>query len=339
MLLALERRDLDRQLGGHGEVAQVDAAVAREVGAVREIGVLADGIVLPAACGLDRVASPDPRRPVEVEHVATARAHRLLEDEVPVHEHAHALRERAERPVQVVPAALDESDGGVREVVDGPTQEVGIGHEVGVEDRQVVTAGLRQRSREGAGLVARAIGPVDVADVEAAASELCDLAGGDLDRVVRAVVEDLYLQLVSGPVQRADGLEQPLDDEALVEERELDRDDGFRAEPLPRLLVFAGAPVVPEDQEGAVRHHRGHDREEGVVHRQEEVLGEGHDGGVREGRPARAPPRGSGRRGGDRTASPAGRQGGRAGRQVPSPPWKARCRVPRSAADWTSSVA
>ena len=72
MLLAPVGAEAHRQLGGRLEAAQVPGAPPGEEGAVGDVEVLGQRVVLPAA-GLDqRSTAPHPGRAVEVEPVAAA---------------------------------------------------------------------------------------------------------------------------------------------------------------------------------------------------------------------------------------------------------------------------
>jgi hypothetical protein len=68
-------------------------------------------------------------------------------------------------------------------VVDGLAEEVGLRHEVGVEDRQELAAGLRDAGGERAGLVAATVRAVEVDDVVA--------PGAELSAILRAAISRL----------------------------------------------------------------------------------------------------------------------------------------------------
>ena len=84
---------------------------------------------------------------------------------------------------------------------------------------------------EGSGFIAVAVCAVDVVDrlwgkaVEAGGVALDDGAG-NLGGLVGGVVEDLDFKAVAGVVEAAAGFEQAMDDELLVEDGELDGDEG-----------------------------------------------------------------------------------------------------------------
>ncbi len=83
-LLGLEGGHLDGKLGRALHILQVDETPAFELGAIAEVGILGQGVMLPAAGLVDGLAPPDAGGAVEVEKDAAARAGPVLENEVPV---------------------------------------------------------------------------------------------------------------------------------------------------------------------------------------------------------------------------------------------------------------
>ena len=140
MLLALEGVHLHRQFGRRHVVGQEDELPALQLGAVAEVEVLGERVVLPAAAVDDRLAPPDAGGAVEVEEAAAAVAAAVLEHEVPVEEDRLDLREQRVVLVEVAPARLHHRHLVVGEVVDGLLQEVGPRDEVGVEDGDELAA-------------------------------------------------------------------------------------------------------------------------------------------------------------------------------------------------------
>ena len=205
LLLRLEGVHLDRQLGGGDEVRQVHEPPAPQLRPVGEVEVLGEGVVLPAPRVRDHRAAPDARGAVEVEEAAGAAARPVLHDEVPVeHDRLHFGEQRVVA-VDVAPARLDHPDLRVGEVAEGLLEDVGRGHEVGVEDEDELAGGGAQAGVEGARLVAGAVGAVQVVDVEAELAVVLDGAARDRGRLVGRVVEDLDLE----PVLRDSGSRRP----------------------------------------------------------------------------------------------------------------------------------
>jgi len=80
-LLGFEGGHLDGDFGGALNVLEVFEFPAEDLGAIAEVGVLGEGVVLPAAGLVDDAAAPDAGGAVEVEEEAGAGARAVLEDE------------------------------------------------------------------------------------------------------------------------------------------------------------------------------------------------------------------------------------------------------------------
>ncbi len=157
------------------------------------------------------------------------------------------------------------------------------GDEVGVEDGDELASSNFEAFVEGSGLVAVAVGAVEVDDGlgrhagEAAGVALDDLAG-DLAGFVGGVVEDLDFEAVARVVDAADGFDEALDDELLVEDGELDGDEGELAfgEPCGRLAPPGGFLLIPHVEPDelvamdSVEGEDDHDDEVGNQHRRVE---------------------------------------------------------------------
>src|SRR5208337_3688071 len=83
-LLRFESGHLNRQLGGTFDILQVNKLPAFELGAIREIGVLGQRIVLPASGFVDGGSAPHAGGAVKVEEQSGAGAAGMLEHEVTV---------------------------------------------------------------------------------------------------------------------------------------------------------------------------------------------------------------------------------------------------------------
>src|SRR5262249_14158131 len=97
----------------------------------------------------------------------------------------------------------DAADLLVGEVLDGVVEDVARGDEVGVEDGDELAGGDLEAGGEGAGLVAFAVGAVDVLDGVALGGPLVDGALGDVGGMVGGVVKDRDLEAVEGVVDVA----------------------------------------------------------------------------------------------------------------------------------------
>ena len=163
-LLGFEGGHLDGELGGALDVLEVFELPAYELGAVAEVGVFGEGVVLPAAGGGDGLAAPHAGGAVEVEEDAGAAAAAVLEDEMAVEEDGFDLGEEAVVAVEVGPAGLDHADFGLGEVVDDLHDPLAGRDEVGVEDGDELAFGDFEAFVEGSGFVAVAVGAVEVND-------------------------------------------------------------------------------------------------------------------------------------------------------------------------------
>src|SRR4029453_1002877 len=130
-----------RQLRRADEVLQVHEPPPAHLRAVGEVEVLGERVVLPASRVFDRRAPPHAGGAVEVEEAAGTAASSVLEDEMAVEKHGLPLREEGVLAVDVAPAHLNEADLRVLELADRLLQDVGGGHEVGVEDEHELAGG------------------------------------------------------------------------------------------------------------------------------------------------------------------------------------------------------
>jgi hypothetical protein len=83
------------------------------------------------------------------------------------HQRAHPCEEGLVT-VEVAPAPLHHADLRILKVRDQAPQKIGVGQEVGVEHREQLALGGRQTGVERAGLVANAVGAVQVDHVQSA---------------------------------------------------------------------------------------------------------------------------------------------------------------------------
>ena len=83
----------------------------------------------------------------------------------------------------------------------GSAQEVGLGHEVGVEDRDQLAGGALHRVAKGSCLVAIAFLSVEVRNIKALRPGFGDCLCHQGRRFISGVIEDLDLEQFSGVVQ------------------------------------------------------------------------------------------------------------------------------------------
>lgn len=166
VLLAFEAVHINRKLGGSIDVVKEDEAPAFELGAVAEIHVLGEGVVIPTACVGDGGFAPDASGAVESEEASAAVARGLFELHVAVEEHGLDAGEDVVGAIEMLPARLNEADFVVGEVVDGFLEDVWVRDEIGVEDEEVFSFGELGAVLESSCFEAGAVGAVNVIDIK-----------------------------------------------------------------------------------------------------------------------------------------------------------------------------
>src|SRR6185503_14189311 len=103
--------------GRRDEIGEEVEAPATQLGAVAQVEVFRQRVVLPAARIDDGGPAPDARRSVEVEEVPGAVPAAVLEDEVAIEQDRLYPREQRVLLVDVAPARLDHTDLRVGEMM------------------------------------------------------------------------------------------------------------------------------------------------------------------------------------------------------------------------------
>jgi len=249
MLLRFERVHLDRHFGG---AIRSDRKTNRQPPAARdtEIEIFGERIVLPAAGLIDRHATPDAGRPVEVEEPPAAIAAAVLEHEVSVEENRLNLGQQGIVLVDVAPARLHHADVRLAEMGHEPRQEITRRDEVGVEDAdELPTRALEAASSAPALYPRRSVRCRYLMSTPSAAkAKTPHRELRNTPRLVGRVVQHLDLQTLARVLDPADGLDQSVGDVHFVEERQLDRDE--------RCWIIGGRRPVP-DRDASCRGRRG----------------------------------------------------------------------------------
>ena len=148
----------------------------------------------------------------------------MFQNKVAVQQDGLNAGQHAVVAVEVRPASLHHANGRVGEMVDDFHQPVCWGNEVGVEDGDELTLGGFEAGVEGSGFESVPICPVNIGDRVAESG----VTGYDLRRhllrLVGGVVQELNVELIFRVVDGADGFNQAVDDELLVEDGQLDGD-------------------------------------------------------------------------------------------------------------------
>ena len=84
MLLGFERGHRRWKLSGRNHIFQIHKSPPLHLGAIRQIQVFGNGVVLPTTSIFDGRSAPHARRTVEVEPPATAVPSRVFDHEVPI---------------------------------------------------------------------------------------------------------------------------------------------------------------------------------------------------------------------------------------------------------------
>ena len=223
-LLHLEAVGLDRQLRGALDRGRVDELPALKLGAIAQIGIFGERVVLPAAGVRDHRLAQDAGRAVEVEKQPAAEARDVLQHKVAVEQDRLHFGQDVMAAVQIRPARLHHADLGIGEMVHGALQKIDGRDEIGVENRDHFAGSGLQTVFERPGLVSVPVGPVDVLDGQAGIAILADQFLGEGMRIVGGIVQHLDLEQVAGIIDLGGFLQQAFDHEALIENRELDGD-------------------------------------------------------------------------------------------------------------------
>src|ERR1700686_2730154 len=133
-LLSFKRGHLNRQFSGALDILKIDEFPSLELGAIGKVGVLGQGVVLPATRFVNRPATPDSGRAVEVEEDSAAGAPGMLEHKVPIKQDRFHLREKRIVAVNVGPASLHQSNLSVGKVMDRLQKKIFRGRKVRIED-------------------------------------------------------------------------------------------------------------------------------------------------------------------------------------------------------------
>lgn len=226
-LLHQKRGRCAGKLGRDPDVVAHDEPPAGHLGAVADVEVLGESVVLPAARVDEGLAAPKPRGAVEVEEAAAAEARTLLHEEVAVEEEPLGPGQPRRRLVEVVPAGLHHPDARVGHGGKQFLQETALGNEVRVENQDVLAGRRFQARGESARLVARAVLAVVNRDVDAALPPAPGAPPGEEGGLVGGVVEDLDLEAGARVREPAGRVDEPLCDVFFVVDGELDGDAGW----------------------------------------------------------------------------------------------------------------
>jgi len=225
-LLRPKRGHVFGQLGGRHDVRPVHETPTHELRAIRKVQVLGERVVLPATGFVDGSTAPDATRAGEVEHAARAEARAVLHEVMAVQHQRLNAREQTVPAVDVPPAGLHHAALRIGEVADHVAQEIGLRHEVRIEDGDQLALCAGEAVIERAGFVTRTVGAAHVHGVHARFTQLENLRFCNRGGFVAGVVEHLNLETVTRVVDATSCIQQTGHDRGLVVERQLHGDFG-----------------------------------------------------------------------------------------------------------------
>src|SRR5205085_11062809 len=129
------------QLGGALDVRRIKKFPAVKLGAIREIGIFGERVVLPASGVCNGFAAPHARGAVEIKEGAAARTRAMFDDEMAVEKNRFHLSEQRIIAIEIGPARLNHTDFGILEIGNAAAEKVRRGNEVGVEDDDELAQG------------------------------------------------------------------------------------------------------------------------------------------------------------------------------------------------------
>jgi len=153
-LLDLYGAHLRRQLARNLHVAQKDEAPPGQLRPVTQVEVFGQGRGPPAARILHTGAPPHPGRAVEVEEEPGAEAGFVLDPKVPIEQEGLGARQPAIFLIQIAPGGLHHPHPGIGERRKEPSQQIGLGDEIRVQNEEEISLGPPESMGQGPGLVA-----------------------------------------------------------------------------------------------------------------------------------------------------------------------------------------
>ncbi len=161
MLLGLEPVHIDRQLRGSHDIGKENEFPTVQLGAVAQIQVFCERVVLPTASILDARFSPKPGGAVEVEKTAAPAAGSLLQQQVTIQKHCLDTGQKRVAAIEMSPACLNHAYFRVGEKIDGASEQVGSRDKIGVEYANELAFGRLEADGQSSSFKT---GPIDAMD-------------------------------------------------------------------------------------------------------------------------------------------------------------------------------
>ena len=224
-LLRLEGVDIVGEFGGNDDVKDEFHLPTGELAPVRQVHVFGQCVAFPAAGVDNRLLAPYARRAVEVHKEVAPAPRGLFNHKMPVNANRLGKGQTRFRAVQVSPASLYKSDGGVHHHIgDGFQKKILVRHKVRIENGDVFAFRHFQAFFQGARLEVFPVGAVDELDVVALRLHFGDFAFGHFVAVVGRIIEDLDLVLILRVVDGADDVDETFHAVGFVKNGKLGRD-------------------------------------------------------------------------------------------------------------------
>ena len=245
-LLPPIRRHARWQLAGHREVGEKMRRPACEVGAIAQVEVFRQRIVLPTARRLDGLAPPDAASPVEIHERTRRRPRALLDDKVGINPRRLRRSEQRIQLVEMRPARLHKAYARLQRQHRHRTyEEVARRHKVRVENRAHAPRRSPHPFTQRARFEPHPLRPTDDVNVHAFAHQLRRDPVHECARLIIGIIEHLYLVSPCRIRHRRRRPQDALGDIWLVEKRELrghHRPFGDALRPRSDVLIFLPQP-------------------------------------------------------------------------------------------------
>src|SRR5204862_7368695 len=132
-----------------------------QLGAVTQVKVLAQSIVLPSACFLNAGPPPKTSCSIKIEEPSAPAARGLFEQKVTVQKHRLDPGQQRIAAVKMAPSGLNHADLRIGKKLNGPLKQIPRRNEVRVENTNKLAAGRFQAALQRARLESRAVYPVN----------------------------------------------------------------------------------------------------------------------------------------------------------------------------------
>src|SRR5262245_58170013 len=133
-LLTFERIHLHRKLGRTDDLWQIQKFPSRQLGAIAEVCVFSERVVLPTTAALNRGAAPDTGGSVEIEESPGKMTATMFDHEMTVQNHRFDLRQKRVLAIDMSPSNLHHSDFRIGEIVDDIFQKIWSRKKIGIKD-------------------------------------------------------------------------------------------------------------------------------------------------------------------------------------------------------------